>query len=139
MVRDGGDPGQLPPSLRDVLLSRVDGLSPAAQRLLRTAAVAGRGVPAALAYHWYAALDLPRALSAAVEAAARAMASYASAEALRHLERALEIWPQVADAEQRTGLDLVEVNRASGTSTYCPLLRQSDSLGQTRILNARLH
>jgi predicted ATPase len=139
MVRDGGDPGQLPPSLRDVLLSRVDGLSPAAQRLLRTAAVAGRGVPAALAYHWYAALDLPRALSAAVEAAARAMASYASAEALRHLERTLEIWPQVADAEQRTGLDLVEVNRASGTSTYCPLLRQSDSLGQTRILNARLH
>jgi predicted ATPase len=221
MVRDGGDPGQLPPSLRDVLLSRVDGLSPAAQRLLRTAAVAGRGVPdrllvqvaamaeaelfgalreavehhlllvdhtghgyafrhaltrdavyedmlpgervrlhaaygealardrtlagdagavpGALAYHWYAALDLPRALSAAVEAAARAMASYASAEALRHLERALEIWPQVADAEQRTGLDLVEVNRASGTSTYCPLLRQSDSLGQTRILNARLH
>jgi hypothetical protein len=63
----------------------------------------------------------------------------ALAEALRHLERALEIWPQVADAEQHTGLDLVEVNRASGTSTYCPLLRQSDSLGQTRILNARLH
>ena len=51
-------------------------------------------VPAALAYHWYAALDLPRALPAAVEAAAQAMASYAPAEALRHLERALETWPR---------------------------------------------
>ncbi|HET9973233.1 MAG TPA: AAA family ATPase [Streptosporangiaceae bacterium] len=200
VVRDGGDPGQLPPSLRDVLLSRVDGLSPAAQRLLRTAAVAGRGVPdrllaqvagmaeaelfgalreavehhlllvdhtghgyafrhaltrdavyedmlpgervrlhaaygealardralagdagavpAALAYHWYAALDLPRALPAAVEAAAQAMASYAPAEALRHLERALEIWPQVADAEQRTGLDLVEVSRLAAEAAF---------------------
>src|SRR5262249_5644403 len=75
-------------------------------------------VPAALAYHWHAALDLPRALPAAVEAAAQAMASYASAEALRHLERALEIWPQVADAEQRTGLDLVEVNRLAAEAAY---------------------
>jgi DNA-binding CsgD family transcriptional regulator len=201
VVRDGGDPGELPPSLRDVLLSRVDGLSPVAQRLLRTAAVAGRGVPdrllaevtagmaeaelfgalreavehhlllvdhtghgytfrhaltrdavyedmlpgervrlhaaygealardralagdsgaapGALAYHWYAALDLPRALSAAVEAAAQAMASYAPAEALRHLERALEIWPQVPDAEQRTGLDLVEMHRLAAEAAF---------------------
>jgi DNA-binding CsgD family transcriptional regulator/tetratricopeptide (TPR) repeat protein len=192
VVRDGGDPGELPPSLRDVLLTRVDGVSPAAQRLLRTASVAGRAVPdrllaevagmdeaelfaalreaveqhlllvdhtghsyafrhaltrdavyddmlpgergrlhaaygealsddrslagdaaavpAALAYHWYAALDLPRALPATIEAAAQAIA-YAPAEALRHLERALEMWPRVADAGQRTGLDLVEVNQ----------------------------
>ena len=45
MVRSGGDPADLPPSLADVLLSRVDALSPGAQRLLRTAAVAGRSVP----------------------------------------------------------------------------------------------
>ena len=150
-VRADGDLADLPPSLRDVLLSRVDALSPDAQRLLRTAAVAGRAVPdrcwprwpasarpscyaalreaveshlllvdpsghgyafrhaltrdavyedmlpgervrlhaaygaaldrdpalagdeaalpAALAYHWYAALDLPRALPAAIDAA----------------------------------------------------------------------
>ena len=52
-------------------------------------------MPAALAHHWYAALDLPRALPAAIDAARHAMASYAPAEALRHLERALEIWPRV--------------------------------------------
>src|SRR5262249_19548712 len=38
VVRDGGDPGQLPPSLRDVLLSRGGGLRPAAPRPLGTAA-----------------------------------------------------------------------------------------------------
>jgi DNA-binding CsgD family transcriptional regulator/tetratricopeptide (TPR) repeat protein len=200
VVRDGGDPGDLPPSLRDVLLSRVDTVSPAAQRLLRTASVSGRevpdrllaqvagmgeeelfvalresvdshlllvdhtghsyafrhaltrdavyddilpgergrlhaaygealerdrtlvgdpaAVPALLAHHWYAALDLPRALPAAIEAAAGATASYAPAEALRHLERALEIWPRVADAAQRTGLDLVEVNRLAVEAAY---------------------
>ena len=46
LVRGGGDPADLPPSLADVLLSRVDALSPEAQRLLRTAAVAGRRRPA---------------------------------------------------------------------------------------------
>ena len=200
VVSGGGDPGDLPPSLRDVLLSRVDALGPAAQRLLRTASVAGRvvpdrllarvagmdedelftalreavenhlllvdhlghsyafrhaltrdavyddmlpgergglhaaygealegdrtlagdpaAVPAMLAYHWYAALDLPRALPVTIEAARGAMVSYASAEALRHLERALEIWPRVADAGQRTGLDLVEVNRLAAEAAY---------------------
>ena len=45
VVRAGGDPAGLPPSLRDVLLSRVDTLSADAQRLLRTASVAGRTAP----------------------------------------------------------------------------------------------
>jgi DNA-binding CsgD family transcriptional regulator/tetratricopeptide (TPR) repeat protein len=196
----GGDPADLSPSLRDVLLSRVDALSPGTQRLLRTASVAGRSVPdrllaevagtgdteffagvreavenhllevepdgqsysfrhaltrdavyedmlpgervrlhaaygavlardpglagdeatlpAALAYHWYAALDLPRALSAAIDAASQAMASYAPAEALRHLERAQEIWPRVDDAPQRTGLDQVELSARAAEAAY---------------------
>jgi DNA-binding CsgD family transcriptional regulator len=200
VVREGGDPGALPPSLRDVLLSRVDTLSPDAQRLLRTASVAGRtvpdrllaevagmseaelfavlreavenhlllvdhtghsygfrhaltrdavyedmlpgerghlhaaygealardrtlagdaaAVPAALAHHWYAALDLPRALPATIEAATAALATYAPAEALLHLERALEMWPRVADAETRTSLDLVEVNQLAAEAAY---------------------
>jgi DNA-binding CsgD family transcriptional regulator len=44
-VRDGAAEYDLPPSLRDVLLSRAEQLSGPAQRLLRTAAVAGRRVP----------------------------------------------------------------------------------------------
>ncbi len=198
-VAAGGDPADLPPSLGDVLLSRVDALSADGQRLLRTASVAGRAVPepllaqvagldeaqlytalreavdshllvidpsghgyafrhaltrdavyedmlpgervrlhaaygaalerdpaltgdeadaATLAYHWYAALDLPRALPASVDAAMRAMTAGAPAEALRLLERALEIWPRVPDAETRTGLDRVEVSRLAANAAY---------------------
>ena len=200
LVRGGGDPADLPPSLADVLLSRVDALSPGAQRLLRTAAVAGRSVPdkllaevagvgeaefyaglreaveshllvvdhtgrsyafrhaltrdavyedmlpgergglhaaygealtrdpdlagddaavpAALAHHWYAALDLPRALPASIAAARHAVTSFAPAEAQRHLERALEIWPRVPDAAERTGLDQAEVATLAGEAAY---------------------
>ena len=74
---------------------------------------------AALAHHWYAAHDMPRALAAAVKAARHATASYAPGDALRHLEWALEIWPQVADADARTGLDrvaLVELAAAAAIS-----------------------
>ncbi len=194
IVTAGGDPTGLPPSLRDVLLARADGLGSDAQRLLRAAAVGGRwvreplllavagldetaafsalheavenhllvvdsagrgysfrhalardavyddmlpgervrlhaaygemlsrhpeiagddrgGLPADLAHHWYAALDLPRALAASIQAATEATQRYAPAEALQHLERALQIWPRVADAEQTAGMDQVEVLR----------------------------
>jgi DNA-binding CsgD family transcriptional regulator/tetratricopeptide (TPR) repeat protein len=210
-ARGDGDLADLPPSLRDVLLSRVDVLGRDAQRLLRTASVAGRTVPDrllaevagieenvlfaalreavdnhlllvepdgrgyafrhaltrdavyedmlpgerarlhaaygaalardgglagdqaalpdALAHHWYAARDLPRALSAAIDAASHATACYAPAEALRHLERALRIWPQVEDAEQRTGLDHVEVIRLTAEAAYrSGAVNQSESL-----------
>ena len=74
-------------------------------------------VAAALALHWRAAHDLPRALEASIEAAQLA-AGYAPAEALRHLERALEIWPQVPDAAERSGIDVVEALRRAGQSAY---------------------
>ena len=201
VVRGGGDPADLPPSLRDVLLSRVDALSPArsgccapprwpgaggagpaagrrwpglgeaelfaalreavenhlllvdpsghgyafrhaltrdavyedmlpgervrlhaayGEALERDPALAGddAGLPAALAYHWYAALDLPRALPAAIDAARHAMASYAPAEALRHLERALEIWPRVPDAGAAHRPGPVEVSRLAAEAAY---------------------
>ncbi|HEY1669173.1 MAG TPA: AAA family ATPase [Trebonia sp.] len=211
-VAAGGDPADLPPSLADVLLSRVDALTVNALKLLRTASVAGRAVPerllaevagleeaellralreavdghllvvdqsghgyafrhaltrdavyedmlpgervrlhaayaaaldrdqdpggdeadaSALAYHWYAALDLPRALPAAVRAAARAAVAGAPAEALRLLERALEIWPRVADAPQRTGIDRVGVSRLAADAAY-----RSGALDRARSLLA---
>ena len=59
------------------------------------------------------------------------MDSYAPAEALRHLERALEIWPRVADARQRTGLDRVEVSRRAAEAAY-----RSGALDRSRSLLA---
>jgi ATP/maltotriose-dependent transcriptional regulator MalT len=189
VVETGGDPYGLPPSLRDVLLARTERVSETAQRVLRTASVAGTrvedrllaavagtgedelyaglreavdhhlltvnesgsgyafrhaltrdavyrdllpgervrlhagygqaltadpslagddlgsgGVAATLAHHWYAARDRPRALTASVRAGELAAAGNAPAEALHHWERALEIWPGVADAPARAGL-----------------------------------
>jgi DNA-binding NarL/FixJ family response regulator/Tfp pilus assembly protein PilF len=74
-------------------------------------------VATALALHWSAAHDLPRALPACLDAA-RLAAAYAPAEALRQLERALELWPQVPDAEERCGVDIVEVLQRAGLSAY---------------------
>jgi DNA-binding CsgD family transcriptional regulator len=198
-LREGASADELAPSLRDVLLSRAERLSEAAQRVLRIAAVAGRTVPetlllrvagdpgaglfealreavdssllvvgatgrayafrhaltrdavyqdllpgervqlhtayareleddpglagddasvaATLAVHWYAAHDLPRALVASVRAGREAMAAYAPAEARRHLERALEVWWSVPDAEERVGLDQVEVLELAAGAT----------------------
>jgi ATP/maltotriose-dependent transcriptional regulator MalT len=64
-----------------------------------------------LAHHWYVALDLPRALPASLEAAARAQERFAPAEALRQLERCLQVWPRVPEAESLTGIDHVELLR----------------------------
>jgi predicted ATPase len=44
MVESGGNPYELPPSLRDVLLARTERVSETAQRVLRTASVAGARV-----------------------------------------------------------------------------------------------
>jgi DNA-binding NarL/FixJ family response regulator len=74
-------------------------------------------VATALALHWSAAHDLPRALPACLDAA-RLAAPYAPAEALRQLERTLELWPQVPDAVERCGVDVVEVLRRAGTAAY---------------------
>ncbi len=44
VLQAGGDAAALPPSLREVLLARVDGLAAPTQRILSTAAVGGRWV-----------------------------------------------------------------------------------------------
>jgi DNA-binding CsgD family transcriptional regulator len=90
------------------------------EELERDPSLAGdaASLPATLAHHWYAALDLPRALPATIDAARAGLTSYGPAEALRHLERALEIWPRVADAQERTGLDQVEVSRLAADAAY---------------------
>src|SRR5215468_5470601 len=58
-----------------------------------------------LAYHWYAAHDLGRALLASVQAGQAAEAAFAQAEAVGHYERALELWEQAPDAAASSPLD----------------------------------
>jgi DNA-binding NarL/FixJ family response regulator len=173
----------LPTALADVLLARLERLSPAVQQVARVASVAGRrvshsllqaatGMPdpeleealreavthhvlvaeggsyvfrhallqeavygdllpgekvrlhgsyarlfadgvessaAELAYHSLESHDLPRALSASIQASTEAMALHAPVEALRQLERALQLWDAVPDAEQRAGTDRVSL------------------------------
>ncbi len=199
-VDAGADPGDLPPSLRDVLLARTETVSEPAQRVLRAAAAAGPrvdhrlleavaglpeadlraavreavehhllvvdatghgyafrheltrdavyddmlpgervllhaaygaalaadpallgddgGVAATLAHHWYAAQDLPRALAASVRAGRQAASAYASAEAGSHLERAMQIWSRVPDAEEVAGLDWIQLTLLSAEAAW---------------------
>jgi len=64
---------------------------------------------AELAYHWYAAHDLPRALEAAVAAGDAAEGAYAFHEALDQFERAIDLWDRVPDAEALAGRDRVDL------------------------------
>jgi DNA-binding CsgD family transcriptional regulator len=70
-------------------------------------------VRAELACHWQQAHDLPRALGASVAAGVAAQRVYAHREALRHFERALELWDRVPDAAERAGMSRVGVLRAA--------------------------
>ena len=72
----------------------------------------GPGRAAELAWHWYAAHDLERALPAAVEAGRAAERAYAFAEAQRQFERALELWERAPAAT--AGLDKVELLARAG-------------------------
>jgi DNA-binding CsgD family transcriptional regulator/tetratricopeptide (TPR) repeat protein len=56
------------------------------------------GLLSRLAFHWWSAHDLPRALQSSVRAGLAAKRIGAS-EALTHLERALSLWDRVPDAE----------------------------------------
>jgi DNA-binding CsgD family transcriptional regulator/tetratricopeptide (TPR) repeat protein len=201
LVLAGGDPGVLPPSLREVLLARVVRLGDRTQQLLRVAAAAGPGVTqpllaavadlddqellaglreavdqqllrpdpaggegyvfrhallaeavhaellagervrlhtalaaaleagvegggppasraARLAYHWAAAGDQPRALTANIRAAAAALGVYAFAEAQLQLERALALWDQVPDPEAQAGMDRVALLARCAEAAY---------------------
>ena len=67
-----------------------------------------RHVAAEVAHHRYAAHDLPGALAAAWQAAQTAGEALAYPERSRMLERVLELWEQVPDAAERTGMRHVE-------------------------------
>jgi DNA-binding CsgD family transcriptional regulator/tetratricopeptide (TPR) repeat protein len=77
---------------------------------LRQAAPTDEPVTAAeVAVHWQHAHQPALALEWSLRAAAEAERAYAFAEAWRHYERALGLWDRVPDAQQRAGMDQVEV------------------------------
>ncbi len=69
------------------------------------------GAAADLARHAFGAHDLPRALAASVRAASESVRRGGPAEMLVHLERALEIWPVVDDAETVAGTSEARLTR----------------------------
>ena len=72
-----------------------------------------------LAYHWYAAHDVGRALLASVQAGQAAESAAALAEALGHYERALELWEQAPEATARSPLDRVTIlHRAAEVANH---------------------
>jgi DNA-binding CsgD family transcriptional regulator/tetratricopeptide (TPR) repeat protein len=70
---------------------------------------AGAVLTAAVAHHFAAAGEQPAALEWSVHAATAAERVYAHGEAYALLERALELWDRVPDAEQRAGEDHVSL------------------------------
>jgi DNA-binding CsgD family transcriptional regulator/tetratricopeptide (TPR) repeat protein len=91
-----------------------------AQALERDPGLSSRDsrVAAELYTHWLGARRLPEALSAAVRAGAEAHDVYAFSEASHHLERALGLWDQVADAEERAGTDRAELYRRAAEDAH---------------------
>jgi hypothetical protein len=75
-------------------------------------------VASVLAHHWRAAHDLPRAMAASIEAGNAAAAAAGPAAAQRHLELALELWPQVPDAEAVTGIDHARLLTETAGATF---------------------
>jgi DNA-binding CsgD family transcriptional regulator/tetratricopeptide (TPR) repeat protein len=92
---------------------------------------------AAAAHHWYAALDQERAFSAYVRAADEAKHSYAHAETLRMLERALELWHRMPDPAAVAGTDRVGLlRRASRAAEDAGDLEHSLSLVEAALADA---
>jgi predicted ATPase/DNA-binding CsgD family transcriptional regulator len=73
---------------------------------------------ARLAFHWVRAHDPAHALPAAMEAGLQSQAAYGFADARRHFEMVLELWEQVAEPEERLGLDRATVLRHAAESAY---------------------
>jgi DNA-binding CsgD family transcriptional regulator/tetratricopeptide (TPR) repeat protein len=94
-----------------------------------------------IAYHWYAAHELERALESSVQAAEAAEARYAFAEATLDYERALELWDRVPSAEPRVGRDRVDLLAAlaSVARFFEPTRAIAHIQGAIRLVDADTH
>ena len=105
--------GTLLPGEREVLHERI------ARSLMEKPWLATSGADAAeAAQHWAAARRPVEALAASLRATKEAEEVSGLTEALGHVERVLELWDQVPDAERLTGLALPAVlERAADLAT----------------------
>ncbi len=71
-----------------------------------------------LAYHAYAAGELPLALEAAWDAAANAESVGAQRVQVRHLDQVLELWDRVPEAARRVDADRIDVVEAVVAACY---------------------
>ena len=84
---------------------------------------------ARIATHYAAAGDQPAALRAAITAADKARRVQAYADVADLLERALELWPRVQNAEAVTGIDRVElIYRAASMHGLAGNFNRTDQL-----------
>ena len=93
----------------DLLPGERNRLHAAFARTLEASSASDATHAAELAYHWYAAHDLPRALAATVAAGRAAEVAYAFHEALAQYERAIDLWDHVPDAEVHAGRDRIDL------------------------------
>ena len=87
----------------------------------------GAHLAAGIAHHYLASGDQPAALAASVRAAQAAEAVHANGEAAALYSRALQLWDRVADAEELTGRDHVELLRAAAWTTAASTSRRAPS------------
>jgi len=89
------------------------------------------GSAAELAHHCLASHDLRGALAASVRAGAEASALHAPAEALRHLEQALQLWDTVPDAEQVARVEYIQLGlHAAAAASACGELHRAVALAR---------
>jgi len=93
----------------DLLPGERTRLHSAFAQTLEASSVGDASHAAEIAYHWYAAHDLPRALESSVTAGVAAEARYAFPEAQAQYERAIDLWDHVPDAEARAGRDRIDL------------------------------
>jgi DNA-binding CsgD family transcriptional regulator/tetratricopeptide (TPR) repeat protein len=100
-----------------------------------------RNTSAELAHHWDVVGDYPRALTASITAARAAAEVYGFSEAHQHYERAVNLWEQVPNAEEQTGLALPELRiEAAECARWAGLPDQAATLLQEAVadMNPRL-
>jgi DNA-binding CsgD family transcriptional regulator/tetratricopeptide (TPR) repeat protein len=105
--------GDLLPGEDTALHARIAEVIEAQPELLGD--VTEQTVAAELACHYRNSHELAKALGAGVRAGRAAKRVHAYEVAQRQFERALELWPRVPDAEERAGIDHVEVLRLAAT------------------------